>query len=319
MHRANTAQIAGPKIEEDDKRAIRTGSIKETRRASTTENTTRRNSVKVSKDAELVPDPSKPNRKQSRNIALSPCSINQIFKELKVEPYIQRRFQELNEDDPDRRLEFCESWQDRLLVDPQFPQKVIWSGEATFHVNGSVNTHNCEYISDENFQDTTISPGLTVWGALWNEDIVGPMFFDKPLTSENYIELLNNTVFPYIVNQMNAQQLLYQMDGAPSHLGSHVRDVLNDNLPLKWIGRRGATLEWPPRSPDLTPIGYFLWSYLKNKVYIRKIRKMEDLKIRVKEEFTKIKSNKQLIKRITASVNSRVLECINNNGSRFKI
>uniref|UniRef100_T1HQ67 Uncharacterized protein n=1 Tax=Rhodnius prolixus TaxID=13249 RepID=T1HQ67_RHOPR len=28
-----------------------------------------------------------------------------------------------------------------------------------------------------------------------------------------------------------------------------------------------GTIQWPSRSPDLTPTDYFLWGYLKNKVF----------------------------------------------------
>ena len=29
---------------------------------------------------------------------------------------------------------------------------------------------------------------------------------------------------------------------------------------------RGGPLEWPARSPDLTPMDFWLWGYLKEKV-----------------------------------------------------
>jgi hypothetical protein len=34
----------------------------------------------------------------------------------------------------------------------------------------------------------------------------------------------------------------------------------------RWIGRRGS-IEWPARSPDLSPCDFFFWGYLKNIVY----------------------------------------------------
>ena len=33
-----------------------------------------------------------------------------------------------------------------------------------------------------------------------------------------------------------------------------------------WIGRGGPT-SWPPRSPDVTPLDFFLWGYVKTKVF----------------------------------------------------
>jgi hypothetical protein len=49
-----------------------------------------------------------------------------------------------------------------------------------------------------------------------------------------------------------------------------VRAYLDENLPGQWIGRRGA-VEFPPRSPDLTPLDLHLWGTLKDVVYHRKL------------------------------------------------
>ena len=35
---------------------------------------------------------------------------------------------------------------------------------------------------------------------------------------------------------------------------------------------------WPPRSPDLTPVDFFLWGLLKSKVYKNTPRTIEQLK-----------------------------------------
>ena len=47
-------------------------------------------------------------------------------------------------------------------------------------------------------------------------------------------------------------------------------DVLNERFPDAWIGR-GGPIPWPPRSPDLSPLDFFLWGYIKNIVYAEKI------------------------------------------------
>ena len=259
----------------------------------------------------------------------STASLIRMFKELNITPYKILRYNPLSEDDSDRRLEFCEIWKKKLATDSQFHQKVIWSGEAKFHVgtnNGFVRTHNCEFTSEETILDTienpVNSPGITVFGALWHEDLIGPVFLDGPLTCNDYLELLNTTIFPYIVglhsSQMVAKELFFQHDGTPLHFGTQVRNALNENMPDRWIGRRG-TIDWPPRSPDLTPIDYFLWVYMKNKVYKRKVRKLEELKSRIKEEFDALKNNKSMLKRIASSINLRVSECIKQNGEKIDI
>jgi len=43
-------------------------------------------------------------------------------------------------------------------------------------------------------------------------------------------------------------------------------------------------IHWPHRSPDLTAYDFFLWGYLKSKVYSQKPRNVEELKNKIREE-----------------------------------
>ncbi|XP_018414501.1 PREDICTED: fibroblast growth factor 5 [Nanorana parkeri] len=54
--------------------------------------------------------------------------------------------------------------------------------------------------------------------------------------------------------------------GTPPHFHQDVRAYLDENLPGHWIRRRGV-VEFPPRSPDLTPLAFYLWGTLKDVVY----------------------------------------------------
>ena len=45
--------------------------------------------------------------------------------------------------------------------------------------------------------------------------------------------------------------------GLQAHFAWIVRDWLNDHFPQRWLGRAGP-IEWPARSPDLTPCDFFL-------------------------------------------------------------
>ncbi|PRD29339.1 UNVERIFIED_CONTAM: hypothetical protein NCL1_29702 [Trichonephila clavipes] len=60
--------------------------------------------------------------------------------------------------------------------------------------------------------------------------------------------------------------LWFQHDGAPAHVCAPVRDWLDNAHPNRWIGRQSPVL-WPPLSPDLTPLDFFLWGHLKELVH----------------------------------------------------
>ncbi|PSN50617.1 hypothetical protein C0J52_17391, partial [Blattella germanica] len=49
---------------------------------------------------------------------------------------------------------------------------------------------------------------------------------------------------------------------------------LDNNLQGHWIGRRGP-FEFPGRSPDLTPMEFYLWRIVKDQVHRRKPRTQE--------------------------------------------
>jgi hypothetical protein len=49
----------------------------------------------------------------------------------------------------------------------------------------------------------------------------------------------------------------FQHDGAPPHFCRQVMTYLNQQYENSWIGHRGP-ITWPPRSPDLTPLVFFL-------------------------------------------------------------
>ena len=55
----------------------------------------------------------------------------------------------------------------------------------------------------------------------------------------------------------NMENTYFQQDGAAPHYVLHVGAYLDGVFPRRWIGRRGV-IDWPARSPDLTPLDYFL-------------------------------------------------------------
>ena len=89
----------------------------------------------------------------------------------------------------------------------------------------------------------------------------------KIVNKENYLEMPQDSFWPAIMNSGVKEDIIFMQDGAPPHWGTNVRDWLNENLEDRWIGRGSPNMPWPPRSPDITPCDFFLWGYVKSKVY----------------------------------------------------
>ncbi|KAG1703701.1 hypothetical protein GQR58_004165 [Nymphon striatum] len=94
-----------------------------------------------------------------------------------------------------------------------------------------------------------------------------------------------------------------------------VRNLLDETFPDKWIGRRGP-IEFPPRSPDITPMDFFVWGVIKDSVYSRKPRSVEDLRQFVIDAFANL--DRDLCTKVCHSVVSRCRECIEAEGLQFE-
>ncbi|KAJ8935835.1 hypothetical protein NQ318_019894, partial [Aromia moschata] len=76
-------------------------------------------------------------------------------------------------------------------------------------------------------------------------------------------------------------RMFFQQDGCPAHHAVTVRNWLNSEFNEHWIGRDGPIL-WPPRSPDLTILDFYLWGRLKQIVYREPLENDEEqLKTRI--------------------------------------
>jgi hypothetical protein len=78
--------------------------------------------------------------------------------------------------------------------------------------------------------------------------------------------MLENWLLPQL-NINFGEKLILEQDGAPPRYHNAVTRFLNENLPVRWIGCESPKA-WPPRSPDLTPVDFFLWDCVKDQVYV---------------------------------------------------
>lgn len=85
----------------------------------------------------------------------------------------------------------------------------------------------------------------------------------------------------------------------------------------RWIGR-GGPVQWPPRSPDLTPLDFFLWGRIKSLVYSSETTSVEELKSRIVAAFLKVKSETAVLNKLRDQLRKRALKCIEQGGGHFE-
>ncbi|KAJ4431025.1 hypothetical protein ANN_19618 [Periplaneta americana] len=106
---------------------------------------------------------------------------------------------------------------------------------------------------------------------------------ENTVTGMSYLDMLTEWLFPQLEEEGN--EFLFQQDGAPPHWHLDVRNVLNQQLAGRWIGRAGnqdVLCNWPLRSPDLIVCDFFLWGQIKNLVYIPPLlQNLQELQLRI--------------------------------------
>ena len=154
--------------------------------------------------------------------------------------------------------------------------------------------------------------------------LFGPLFIEGNLTGAKYRDLLVEQVFPALMEHFAYQfgdnkftHLWWAQDGAPAHRFNPVRDILNDMFGHRVIGM-GHNIDWPARSPDLTPCDFFLWGHLKSKVFTTPPESLQILRQRVCDEFDNLRQNPGMIRRAVCAMQRRVYLCTEKEGRRVE-
>lgn len=259
-----------------------------------------------------------------RDVA-SACSISRttthriMTEYLSLKPYKVQFVQKLYEEDFEDRVEMCRTLIP-MLQDPNTQENIFFSDEATFHLSGFVNKHNIRYWCENNphatFETVTNSPKLNVWCALSKNHLIGPFFFDDDtVNGKNDLEMLQSFFILEVKRLRKVRSIIFQQDGAPTHFASSVREFLHQNSPNRWIGR-GGSIRWAPRSPDLTPLDFFLWGTVKNNVYRTPVKNITELKRRIVDEVQSI--TKETLSNVFSNVLKRMDLCISVDGEHFE-
>ncbi|KAL7630171.1 UNVERIFIED_CONTAM: hypothetical protein RMT77_019690 [Armadillidium vulgare] len=237
-------------------------------------------------------------RKHAAALGIKKSTLHNIVKKkLSFHPYKIQIVQALKENDYLLRKTCAE----RILAEFPTAQRlgnIFFSDEAHFHLEGYVNKQNCRYWAPVNpkqkHQRQLHSPKVTVWCAMSRSGIIGPYFFEGSnsasvtVNSERYVNMIETYFRPIVENDSRFNRnTWFQQDGATAHTARAAMTAVRALFPQKLISRFGD-LAWPPRSPDITPCDYFLWGYLKSRVYVNQPRTITDLKRNIQSEIDNI-------------------------------
>lgn len=204
--------------------------------------------------------------------SISYSTVHRILtQDLNLYPYKAHVVQELKPGDPEARSSFARAMMEYRLSDPTFHEDLVFFDEALFRLQGVPNRQNYRTWAESDpavtFEKPLHPPYLHVLMGIGCYGLVGPFFFEGTVNGQRYYEMLRDQAIPALTDWPNRENLVFVHDGAPPHIVRDVKALLNFEFPVGWIGRGSEMLVWPPRSPDLTPMDFFVWGYLKQRIY----------------------------------------------------
>jgi len=145
--------------------------------------------------------------------------------------------------------------------------------------------------------------------------VIGPYFFEEngqtvTVNAERYVSMLDNFFEPQLeelMEETNMGDIWFQQDGATAHTARVSMTKLRQMFPTHLVSLRGD-LRWPARSPDLSICDFFLWGYLKEKVFKHRPHTLEELKDRIREEIGAIPV--EMCQNAVENFRNRLHQCI---------
>ena len=136
---------------------------------------------------------------------------------------------------------------------------------------------------------------------------------ETTITGIVYLDMLQEFLIPQLDKE---GRIHFQQDGAPPHYLGEVREYLNTRFPGRWIGR-AAPIAWPPRSPDLTPMDFFLWGFVKDRVFVPPLpANVVELRTRITAAVAKV--TPEMLRSVWQETDYRWEVCRITNGSHIE-
>jgi hypothetical protein len=282
--------------------------------------------ILIVRDA-LNKSPNKSLRRLSQQVEISISSVYRIVKrDLRLYPYKIQLVQTLMPNDYSERIQFSQWLLQSVSENSSFIENLFMSDEAHFTLSGCVNKQNCRFWASTNphllHESPLHSEKVTVWCAISAQHIIGPYFFENEsgnavtVNGDRYRTMLQSFFLPGLhLRNVRMRRTWFQQDGATCHTANETLALLQQHFPGRLISKR-AHVNWPPRSPDLTPPDFFLWGFLKSRVYANNPQTLHDLRNNIREAVASIDSSK--LKRVMQNVVIRAQECVARQGHHLE-
>ena len=150
----------------------------------------------------------------------------------------------------------CAAVQLMLSTDPNYDNRTIAS-TLKMQIWIATNNRNVPRVMKTRFPATVM-----VFGVVLSEGpIMPPHIFEVGLkvNTKVYLDVPKSVVIPSCNQVAGSRSWVWQQDSAPAHKSKETQTWLQKEC-YDFV----SFSHWPPSSPALNPLDYFVWSYVEN-------------------------------------------------------
>lgn len=265
-------------------------------------------------------------RKLGRELGISKSKVHGMMQEvfeLKSRKTVEGH--QLDQNAKDKRLIRCKRLAHRFAAGRY--RNILFTDEKWVNIEQAHNSQN-----DRIWSKSPLPPEvkiverrqkpqqIMVWaGVTW--DTKTPLIFvpqGVKVNGNEYRQMLETKVLPWAKENLG-EDWTFQQDGAGGHRAEETQNWIAENFPdfikvdIHWTRPVG---DWPPNSPDLAVMDYFVWPYLESQACSRPHNSVTALKASLVEEWGNI--SQEMIQNAIDEFPKRLRKCIAANGGHFE-
>jgi hypothetical protein len=262
-------------------------------------------------------------RKSSSKVGISKSQMHRIMRyNLNLFPFKPVMEHFVPETAQIERIEFCQKFLENVAENEDFLDNILFSDESLFELeNIQVNKQNKRFWCLKGSQplETAVTvkqfpKKLMVWFGFTSKFCIGPYFFYENVNATNYQDMLHTFVIPELKKKHKFSSTVFMQDGATPHTAKTVKEYLLSTFGNRVISR-GHEFGWPGYSPDLNPLDFAFWGFIKDLVGQHHYSTMDELKEAIIEEFAKMSTS--FYQNSVYSLINRCYLCLEVNGGTF--
>ena len=139
------------------------------------------------------------------------------------------------------------------------------------------------------------------------------------VNAKRYKTHLEKVLLPNIDSMMKRKDWIFIQNSAPSRRANLVQDFLSEKLNKRFV----KYSEWPPTSPDCSPVDYHFWEKVQRKVYENRFNGAFDnenaLKRRIRRVWPKVSRDIEEIRKALKEFVPRLKSVTEKDGQCIKM